>query len=126
MSRDAAEVARLCADAMWKEDEASRSLGMTLDKIGPGHALLSMKVGVNMVNGHGSCHGGFIFMLADSAFDVASFPHQGEFIAPSAPHDLPNHFEKHAISAFRDQLEMPFVVERDDAFRLLFLSQASV
>ena len=71
MSRDAAEVARVSADAMWKEDEASRSLGMTLDKIAPGHAVMSMKVGVNMVNGLGSCHGGFIFMLADSAFGYA-------------------------------------------------------
>ena len=81
MSRDAAEVARLCADAMWKEDEASRSLGMTLDKIGPGHALLSMKVGVNMVNGHGSCHGGFIFMLADSAFGFACNSHGQRHVA---------------------------------------------
>ena len=71
MSRDAAEVARLSADALWKDDEASRSLGMTLDKIAPGHAVISMKVGVNMVNGLGSCHGGFIFMLADSAFGYA-------------------------------------------------------
>ena len=71
MSRDAAEVARVSADAMWKDDAASRSLGMTLDKIAPGHAVLSMKIGVNMVNGLGSCHGGFIFMLADSAFGYA-------------------------------------------------------
>ena len=81
MSRDAAEVARLSADAMWKEDEASRSLGMTLDKIAPGHAVLSMKVGVNMVNGHGSCHGGFIFMLADSAFGFACNSHGQRHVA---------------------------------------------
>jgi acyl-CoA thioesterase len=81
MSRDAAEVARLSADAMWKEDEASRNLGMTLDKIAPGHALLSMKVGVNMVNGHGSCHGGFIFMLADSAFGFACNSHGQRHVA---------------------------------------------
>ena len=44
---------------------------MTLDSIAPGHAVMSMKIGVDMVNGHGSCHGGFIFMLADSAFGFA-------------------------------------------------------
>ena len=71
MSRDEAEIARLSAEAMWKEDEASRAMGMTLDKAGPGHAVLSMKVAVHMVNGHGSCHGGFIFSLADSAFGIA-------------------------------------------------------
>jgi acyl-CoA thioesterase len=56
---------------MWKEDAASRAAGMMLDKVGPGYAMVSMKVGVNMVNGHGFCHGGFIFMLADSAFGFA-------------------------------------------------------
>jgi acyl-CoA thioesterase len=71
MSRDAAEIARLSAEAMWKEDEAFRSMGITLDKVAPGQAVVSMKVGVGMVNGHGSCHGGFIFMLADSAFGFA-------------------------------------------------------
>ncbi len=81
MSRDAAEIARLSADAMWKEDEASRNLGMTLDKIAPGHAVLSMKVGVNMVNGHGSCHGGFLFMLADSAFGFACNSHGQRHVA---------------------------------------------
>lgn len=71
MSRDAAEIARLSAEAMWQEDKASRSFGMTLDGIGPGHAVLSMTVRADMVNGHGTCHGGFIFMLADSAFGFA-------------------------------------------------------
>ena len=81
MPRDAAEVARLSADAMWKEDEASRSLGMTLDKIAPGQAVVSMKIGANMVNGHGSCHGGFIFMLADSAFGFACNSHGQRHVA---------------------------------------------
>jgi acyl-CoA thioesterase len=71
MSRDAAEVARLSADAMCKEDTVGSSLGMTLDSIAPGQAVVSMQVGSHMVNGHGTCHGGFIFMLADSAFGFA-------------------------------------------------------
>ncbi|HEU4379744.1 MAG TPA: hydroxyphenylacetyl-CoA thioesterase PaaI [Hyphomicrobiaceae bacterium] len=44
---------------------------MTLDSIEPGHAVVSMAVRADMVNGHGTCHGGFIFMLADSAFGFA-------------------------------------------------------
>jgi acyl-CoA thioesterase len=71
MSRDAAEIARLSAEAMWQEDKASRSFGMTLDSVGPGVAVLSMAIRADMVNGHGTCHGGFIFMLADSAFGFA-------------------------------------------------------
>jgi acyl-CoA thioesterase len=65
------ETARACAAAMWAEDRASQGLGMSLDRAGPGEAVLSMRVRDDMVNGHGSCHGGFIFALADSAFAFA-------------------------------------------------------
>ncbi len=59
------------AAAMWAEDNASRSLGMRLDHASEGRATLSMTVTESMVNGHGICHGGFIFALADSAFAFA-------------------------------------------------------
>jgi acyl-CoA thioesterase len=72
MGQDAAEVARLSADAMLAEDKASRAAGMKIDRIAPGLAMLSMTVRDDMVNGHGLCHGGFIFMLADSALAFAS------------------------------------------------------
>jgi acyl-CoA thioesterase len=65
------EIARRSADAMWAEDNASRGLGMKIEAIGPGSAALSMTVRPEMVNGHGLCHGGFIFTLADSAFAFA-------------------------------------------------------
>jgi acyl-CoA thioesterase len=65
------EIARRSADAMWSEDNASRGLGMSLEAVGPGTATLSMTVRPDMVNGHGLCHGGFIFTLADSAFAFA-------------------------------------------------------
>lgn len=63
--------AEAVARAMWAEDHASRGLGMTLDQAGEGRAVLSMTVTQAMVNGHGICHGGFIFALADSAFAFA-------------------------------------------------------
>jgi acyl-CoA thioesterase len=44
---------------------------MRLAEVGPGHAVLSLTVGEAMVNGHGICHGGFIFSLADSAMAFA-------------------------------------------------------
>jgi acyl-CoA thioesterase len=65
------DLARRCADAMWADDLASQSLGMTLDDVGPGRATLSMPIRSDMANGHGIAHGGFVFALADSAFAFA-------------------------------------------------------
>ena len=65
------EIAQKSAAAMWADDHASRGLGMTLDRIAPGVAVLSMPVTQAMVNGHGLAHGGYIFTLADSAFAFA-------------------------------------------------------
>ena len=64
-------LAQACADRMWGGDAASRGLGMALDRVVPGAARLSMTVTAAMLNGHGTCHGGFIFTLADSAFAFA-------------------------------------------------------
>jgi acyl-CoA thioesterase len=68
---DPAALARACADAMWADDNASRGLGMRLEDVGPGRARMSLVVTEAMVNGHGICHGGFIFALADSAMAFA-------------------------------------------------------
>ena len=65
------DLARACADAMWKEDNASQDLGMEILSVGPGRADLTMTIQPHMVNGHGIAHGGFIFLLADSAFAFA-------------------------------------------------------
>jgi len=64
-------LAEACARAMWDDDNASRHLGMELLAVGPGAATLSMTMTEAMTNGHGTCHGGYIFMLADSAFAFA-------------------------------------------------------
>ena len=68
---DPQAVARRQAEAMWAEDEASRGLGIELGEVGPGSAVLRMTVRPEMANGHGTCHGGYLFLLADSAFAVA-------------------------------------------------------
>lgn len=57
--------------AMWANDRASQGLGMTLESIKEGYALISMTVRPDMLNGHQTCHGGFLFALADSAFAFA-------------------------------------------------------
>jgi acyl-CoA thioesterase len=65
------DLARACAEAMWKEDDASQGLGMEIVEISPGQATLAMTVAPHMVNGQRIAHGGFIFLLADSTFAFA-------------------------------------------------------
>ncbi len=65
------ERAEKSAAAMWASDHASKWLGLSLDAVGPGTATLSMTIQKHHLQGHGICHGGFIFTLADSAFAFA-------------------------------------------------------
>lgn len=65
------ELAEASAKALWNDDSASQRLGMVMDHLAPGEATLSMTVTEAMSNGHGTCHGGYIFTLADSAFAFA-------------------------------------------------------
>jgi acyl-CoA thioesterase len=75
------EIADACAKAMWAEDRASRGLGMAIVSVGPGRATLAMTVTKAMTNGHGTCHGGYIFALADSAFAFACNSHGPRSVA---------------------------------------------
>jgi acyl-CoA thioesterase len=59
------------AQAMWKGDRASKWAGFAIEEIGPGRAVLSLRVEGHHCNGHGILHGGVIFTLADSAFAFA-------------------------------------------------------
>lgn len=64
-------LAKACADEMWRNDSASRGLGVEIVEIASGKAVLKMKVRKDMTNGHDICHGGFMFLLADSSFAYA-------------------------------------------------------
>ncbi|MCW8841858.1 MAG: hydroxyphenylacetyl-CoA thioesterase PaaI [Rhodobacteraceae bacterium] len=59
------------AAAMWSGDETSKWFGMQIDEVDEGRAILSMTVKPEHCNGHGTCHGGVSFSLADSAFGFA-------------------------------------------------------
>ena len=72
---EAQALAEAVATSMFERDPASQGLGMTIDAIAPGYARMSMPVREDMLNGHQSCHGGFIFSLADSAFAFACNSH---------------------------------------------------
>ena len=69
------ELAAACASAMWAEDNVSQNLGMKLDLINSGRAQISMPVRGDMINGHEICHGGYIFIIADTAFAYACNSH---------------------------------------------------
>ena len=65
-------LAEACARALWAEDQRLESASAcACGAIAPGEAELAMAIDRRMVNGHGICHGGFIFTLADSAFAFA-------------------------------------------------------
>ena len=70
-AHDSRALATACADALWNDDRASQKLGMRIESVGPGMATVSMVVTELMTNGHGIGHGGYTFLLADSAFAFA-------------------------------------------------------
>ena len=81
-------LAELAAQALFAGDRASRNLGITVEEVRPGFARLHMTVRADMVNGHGMCHGGMIFALADSAFAVACNTHNAVTVAAAAAIDF--------------------------------------
>jgi acyl-CoA thioesterase len=69
---------------MLDDDLASRSLGMHLVDAGPGRATVRMTVTDTMVNGHALAHGGYVFLLADTAFACACNSHGPVTVAAGA------------------------------------------
>ena len=94
---DAQTLAELAGKSMYERDPTSRALGMLLAEIRPGYARMTMPVRADMLNGHQTCHGGYIFMLADSAFAFACNSHNFntvgagcsiDYLAPGREGDL--------------------------------------
>jgi acyl-CoA thioesterase len=71
-SLDPDETARRTADAMQRADAAGREAGVRLLEVGAGRARVALTVEPRHVNGHGICHGGYLFLLADAALAYAS------------------------------------------------------
>jgi acyl-CoA thioesterase len=72
------------AQALFQRDAASRALGMRLIAVRPGWARVAMTVRADMLNGHGLCHGGLLFALADSAFAFSCNSHGEPTVAAAA------------------------------------------
>jgi acyl-CoA thioesterase len=81
---DADEVARSTAAAMERADAAGRGAGVRLLDVGPGWASVALTVELRHVNGHGICHGGYLFMLADAALAYAANSHGTSAVASGA------------------------------------------
>ena len=93
---NAHRLAELAADALFAGDQAAHSLGIAMEGTGPGQARLVMTVRADMLNGHGICHGGVVFTLADSTFALACNSYNAvtvaatasiDFLAPVREHD---------------------------------------
>lgn len=77
-------MARTAAHAMFEMDEASKALGIELLDAGEGRAVAGMRITGQMVNGHDIAHGGYVFLLADTAFACACNSHGPITVAAGA------------------------------------------
>lgn len=71
MTDPAQRIAAAVGREMFARDNAAHALGIELREIRPGFARMEMTVRADMLNGHGFCHGGLIFTLADATFAYA-------------------------------------------------------
>ena len=69
---------------MFRADRASQNLGIEILDVAPGNVRIAMSVRPEMLNGHGLCHGGFIFTFADSAFAFACNSYGQAMVAAGA------------------------------------------
>lgn len=81
---DPEETARRAAEAMQRADTAGNGAGVRLLGVWPGGARVGLSVEQRHVNGHGICHGGYVFLLADCALAYASNSHGVSAVASGA------------------------------------------
>jgi acyl-CoA thioesterase len=81
---DAVHRARAVVQSLHAADLASQSLGIEIIDVAPGRVRVAMSVRPDMVNGHGMCHGGIVFTLADSAFAFACNSYGDPMVASAA------------------------------------------
>ena len=74
-------IAAACARRMLEGDRVSRRLGIALVSAGSGRAVLEMTVREDMLNGFGTCHGGVLYTLADTALSCACNSHNERSVA---------------------------------------------
>ncbi len=75
------DIADATAQSMYGRDQAAQGLGILIIQMKPGYAKVVMQVRQDMLNGHQTCHGGFIFALADTAFAYSCNSHNRNTVA---------------------------------------------
>ncbi|NVK44474.1 MAG: hydroxyphenylacetyl-CoA thioesterase PaaI [Oceanospirillaceae bacterium] len=101
------QLAEACAEAMFAKDTATQELEMQVVAIAPGRASITMPVSKRMIQGHDSCHGGYIFTLADSAFAFACNTYNAVTVGAGctidylAPAKLGDRLTAHAVECSR-------------------------
>jgi acyl-CoA thioesterase len=97
LSADPQALAQAAGEVLFSRDQAAQALGMQLVTVAPGRACITMTVRPDMLNAHGSCHGGVIFTLADTAFALACNSYNQntvasgctiDFLAPGRLHEV--------------------------------------
>jgi acyl-CoA thioesterase len=63
-------------------------IGIETVEVGAGRAVVRMRVRPDMLNTHGTCHGGHVFTLADTAFELACNSHGPTTVAAGASIDF--------------------------------------
>lgn len=81
---DPDKVADAVTHAMMVNDRASNAAGITLVEALPGEVTVELTVGPEHVNGFDICHGGILFLLADTAFALACNTHGPQAVAAGA------------------------------------------
>ncbi|GAB4176780.1 MAG: hydroxyphenylacetyl-CoA thioesterase PaaI [Rhodocyclaceae bacterium] len=88
MSDRALRLAQAVLEAMYPLDRTAQWLGIRILEIGPGRARAQLTIGGQMSNGHGICHGGILFALADTAFAYACNSHNRNMVAAGCTIDF--------------------------------------
>jgi acyl-CoA thioesterase len=81
---DPQELAERAVRRLHERDIAARTLGIEIAGVAAGYAKCTMRVRDDMLNGHGICHGGVIFTLADTTFAFACNSYNDKTVATSA------------------------------------------
>ena len=78
------ELARRVAEALLEREGTGPAWRVEIEEAREGYARVRMCVRDDMLNGHGSAHGGMIFALADTAFAYACNSRNETTVAQSA------------------------------------------
>ena len=78
------DIAARVAGTMLSREGTGPAWGIEIEDAREGYARISMRLRADMLNGHGTAHGGMIFALADTAFAYACNSRNSKTVAAQA------------------------------------------